>query len=108
MINYIEARRSHGHNFFWKTNFLRFVLLGLCVFGLMAGTRLSAQAEDSAPTQRARSAPVLTVYFENDIFNGTDRHYTAGEKISWLSADLTEWGWRGWRKTIVDALPFVN
>jgi lipid A 3-O-deacylase len=108
VIHHIEARRSHGHNFSGKTNFLRFALPGLCVFGLVAGARLSAQSPDSTPTQRARSSPVLTIYFENDVFNGTDRHYTAGEKISWISADLTEWGWTGWRKDIVDALPFVN
>jgi lipid A 3-O-deacylase len=74
----------------------------------MAGARLSAQSADSTPTTQARSAPVFTVYFENDVFAKTDRHYTSGEKISWLSADLTDWGWQGWRKAIVDALPFVN
>jgi hypothetical protein len=89
-------------------NLRRSALPCLCVFGLITGARLSAQSGDSTPTRRARSSPVLTIYFENDIFNGTDRHYTAGEKISWLSADLTEWGWQGWRKNIVDALPFVN
>ena len=74
----------------------------------MAGASLSAQSADSESTARARSAPIFTVYFENDVFDGTDRHYTSGEKISWLSADLTEWGWGGWRKTVVDLLPFVN
>jgi len=75
----------------------------------MAGARLSAQSADSASTQRARSAPVVTLYVENDaFFDGTDRYYTSGVKLSWLSADLTDWGWTGWRKTVVDALPFVN
>lgn len=59
-------------------------------------------------TERARSAPVLTVYFENDIVSGTDEHYTNGLKISGLSADLVDWGQVGWRKTFVDRLPFVN
>jgi lipid A 3-O-deacylase len=95
-------------NFFSKANLLRFVLPCLCVLALMASARLSAQPEDAASTRRARTAPVVTLYLENDSFNGTDRHYTAGEKISWLSPDLTDWGWKGWRKDIVDALPFVN
>jgi lipid A 3-O-deacylase len=89
-------------------NLQQFALPLLCSFGFLASARLSAQSADSASTQRARTAPVLTVYFENDIFDRTDRHYTAGEKVSWLSADLTDWGWTGWRKDIVDALPFVN
>jgi lipid A 3-O-deacylase len=59
-------------------------------------------------TVRARSAPVFTVYFENDVFSGTDQHYTNGLKLSWLSADLVDWGQSGWRQTFVEALPFVN
>jgi lipid A 3-O-deacylase len=107
VIHYIEAvRRRPGRSFFSKTNFLRLVFPCLCAFGFSA--HLSAQSADSASTQRARSAPVVTLYIENDSFVGTDRHYTAGEKISWLSADLTDWGWTGWRKTLVDVLPFVN
>lgn len=60
------------------------------------------------PTVRARSAPVLTVYFENDVFCGTDQHYTNGVKVSTLSADLVTWGQTGWRQTFVERLPFVN
>jgi len=68
-----------------------------------------AQSTDSrVPTEKARSAPVLTIYFENDTFTGTDRHYTNGIKFSWLSADLVDWGLVGWRKTLVKLLPFVN
>jgi hypothetical protein len=32
---------------------------------------------------------VFTFYLENDYFGGTDRHYTNGVKLSWLSRDLT-------------------
>ena len=51
---------------------------------------------------------MVTFYLENDYFGGTDQHYTNGAKISWLSSDLTNWGQEGWRKTFVEALPFVN
>jgi len=69
-----------------------------------------AWAEEGAtiPEQRARNAPVFTFYFENDYFGGTDEHYTNGVKWSWVGPDLTDWGQKGWRKTFVDALPFVN
>lgn len=30
----------------------------------------------------------IGLYFENDLFAGTDRYYTSGTKISWSSADL--------------------
>ncbi len=76
---------------------------------LAAGAGLSAQpAGPPISTERARSAPVFTVYFENDVFNNTDFHYSNGVKLSWLSADLAGWGQQGWRQTLVGALPFVN
>jgi len=67
-----------------------------------------SQEDSDAVTDKARSAPVITVYFENDVFTGTDQHYTNGLKFSWLSADLVDWGQKGWRKTVVESLPFIN
>jgi lipid A 3-O-deacylase len=61
-----------------------------------------------APVEQRRTAPVVTFYLENDSFAGADRHYTNGAKLSYLSSDLIAWGLEGWRKTFVDALPFVN
>jgi hypothetical protein len=65
---------------------------------------------DAAAIQNdtARDAGTFTLYFENDYFGGTDRHYTNGLKFSWLSSDLTAWGQRGWRQSFIEALPFVN
>lgn len=70
----------------------------------------SAHAQDAAPipVERARNAPVFTLYFENDYFGGQDQHYTNGMKLSWVTGDLSEWGQEGWRKTFVEAVPFVN
>jgi hypothetical protein len=73
VIHYIEAVRI----FFSRMNLRRLALPCLCAFALIASARLSAQSTDATPTQRARTAPVLTIYFENDVFYGTDRHYTA-------------------------------
>lgn len=80
--------------------------MGCVVIGLSAVGRA---ADDAAiPVERARSASVITFYLENDYFGGTDRHYTNGAKLSWLSRDLVSWGQHGWRQTLVEALPFVN
>jgi lipid A 3-O-deacylase len=79
----------------------------LAAFGSGLASGLTA-AENAEPTARARSAPVFTMYFENDTFTGTDEHYTSGLKFSWLSADLVDWGQTGWRKNFVELLPFVN
>ncbi len=87
---------------------LRFALPGLFIFGSLAGMSVFAQSADTVSTERARSAPTFTVYFENDVFANTDRHYTNGVKLSWLSADLTNWGQTGWRQAFIDILPFVN
>ena len=66
-------------------------------------------AQEPIPASaKSRGMPVFTFYLENDYFGGTDRHYTNGLKLSWLTADLVTWGQKGWRKTFVEALPFVN
>jgi lipid A 3-O-deacylase len=83
--------------------------LQLGLVALLAGVRLLAlPADNEVSTTRARAAPVFTFYFENDIFSGSDEHYSNGVKFSWLTADIVEWGQKGWRKTLVEHLPFVN
>ncbi|WP_225919579.1 lipid A deacylase LpxR family protein [Actomonas aquatica] len=63
---------------------------------------------DGVPTRLARQSPVLIAYIENDYFGGTDQNYTNGFKLSWLSADLSEWDRSGWQQTFIEALPFIN
>lgn len=77
----------------------------LAVTAAALGAPASAGPE---PTTRARSAPVFTMYAENDSFTGTDQHYTNGTKFSWLTADVVDWGQTGWRKAFVESLPFIN
>jgi hypothetical protein len=91
-------------------NKISYAVVPICIFGwIQLGLSVFAQPTDSAiPTTRARSAPVFTVYFENDAFTGTDQHYTNGMKFSWLSADLANWGESGWPNFFIHALPFVN
>lgn len=102
---------------------IRFFALPACyvsMLGLLLSVPAEAQSdrpeaststmvtEDGVPTQQARQTPTALLYWENDYFGGTDRHYTNGFKFAWLSADLTEWGRTGWRQTFLDWLPFVN
>ncbi len=70
--------------------------------------KTTAATDIPVATQKSRTLPVFTFYLENDFFRGTDRYYTNGVKFSWLSADLTSWGQTGWRKSFLEALPFVN
>lgn len=85
-------------SFFWRA---------VAAWTLVAADGLCREASVTETT-RARAAPVFTAYFENDIVTGTDQHYTNGLKLSWLSADLIEWARPGWRRGLIDALPFVN
>lgn len=90
-------------------SFRRLASLALSLAAFAGADRAFAQTADPVvPTTHARSAPVFTLYVENDSFTGTDEHYTNGLKFSWLSADLTDWGQTGWRKTMIEALPFIN
>ncbi|HWA26831.1 MAG TPA: lipid A deacylase LpxR family protein [Lacunisphaera sp.] len=77
---------------------------------LLVLTCLSLRAGDGLPVPNdvSRKTGTLTFYLENDWFGGTDRHYTNGFKIAWLSADLEGWRQQGWRKAFAESLPFVN
>ena len=59
-----------------------------------------------------RQARTFSFYFENDLFTGSDRHYTNGVKFTWISPDLdafTEYGILPERwLSYIDYLPFVN
>jgi lipid A 3-O-deacylase len=65
-------------------------------------------ADEPVPSDTSRLAGTFTFYLENDYFGGTDRHYTNGLKLSWLSSDLSDWRQAGWRQRFAEALPFVN
>lgn len=54
----------------------------------------------------------FSIYFENDLFAGTDRNYTNGVKASWVSPDLTAYrdspSLPAWSHRFIDLLPFIN
>lgn len=54
----------------------------------------------------------FSLHFENDLFSDTDRNYTNGIKLSWVSPDLTRFRDSGslpsWAYPLVDRLPFIH
>ncbi|MDI6795836.1 MAG: lipid A deacylase LpxR family protein [Desulfatibacillaceae bacterium] len=54
----------------------------------------------------------FTLYFENDVFEGTDRQYTNGVKLTLISPDLSGYAddprIPKWSHSIVERLPFVG
>jgi len=88
-------------------NTIIWVLLPFLLFVSLA--RAADPASEVPPMTRARQAAVFTLYFENDYFGGTDRHYTNGTKFSWLSADYSSWRERGdMAASVGDRLPVIN
>lgn len=65
----------------------------------------------SAQQGDARSGDTLSIYFENDLFAGTDHYYTNGVKIGWSSADLDKFSDTPYASPLLPLLnlvPFVN
>ena len=63
-------------------------------------------------TPEAQKAWTFSVYFENDLFTHTDKHYTNGTKLSWISPDLTSYKESNklpdWSLPLIRRLPFIN
>lgn len=103
-----ELRNALGHYRCLMKTLIPAALTTSLIFTALIARAEVAPAEPAIPVERARTAPVFTIYFENDYFGGEDQHYTNGVKLSWVSADLTEWEQTGWRKGFTESLPFVN
>ena len=60
----------------------------------------------------ARRMSTFTLYMENDLFYKTDRQYTHGTKLSYLSPDLSDYRDNplvpAWSYPIIERLPFIN
>jgi len=64
-----------------------------------------------AGDEKAREANTLTIYLENDALFKTDRYYTNGMKISWISRDLSNYRdvvTVPWMHRFIERLPFIN
>ncbi len=57
------------------------------------------------------SGGTLGIYFENDLFAGTDEHYTNGAQISWASRDLEQWSDTPYANPLLplfNVIPYIN
>ncbi len=57
------------------------------------------------------SGGTLGLYFENDLFSGTDQHYTSGLKLSWSSRDLEQLGDSPYANPLLpvfNLIPYIN
>jgi hypothetical protein len=65
-----------------------------------------------AEDDMARHTSTFTLYMENDMFYNTDRQYTHGIKLSWISPDLSEcqdnFFVPSWSGSLTRCLPFIN
>jgi hypothetical protein len=53
----------------------------------------------------------LSIYFENDLFTGTDRYYTNGVKLGWSSIDLERYSQSPYASLllpVLERIPFIN
>lgn len=77
----------------------------------MLSALLSSRPASAAETG-ARTGSTITFYQENDLYTGTDRDYTNGIKVTWISPDLSEYQddprLPVWSHTLIEALPFLE
>ncbi len=62
--------------------------------------------------EKVEDSSTFSVRFENDLFTNTDRNYTNGVKLSWISPDLTSYAESEdlpqWSHGIIRRLPYIN
>src|SRR3972149_12087096 len=82
------------------------LLVAAATMGLVLNSVPRAQAESPARTNN------FFIYFENDLFGGTDKHYTNAFRLTWLSPDLTEYDedtrLPRWGLPLLRKLPLIN
>ena len=60
---------------------------------------------------KVEAGGTLGIYIENDLFAGTDRHYTSGMKLSWSSHDLEQLSDTPYANPLLpifNLLPYIN
>ncbi len=87
------------------TRNMRHALLGAILLGItsiFAGTAVGAEDQDNT----------FIFYWENDVFSASDRHYTNGLRLLWVSGPLKEFGEDNrlpdWSDKSLQSLPLIN
>jgi hypothetical protein len=84
---------------------MRKILFLIFLFTALAPIVASAQRPDRS------TGGTLSIYYENDLFAGTDHYYTNGVSFSWSSTDLAEFSDTPYASPLLPVLkliPFVN
>jgi lipid A 3-O-deacylase len=80
----------------------------LTLVSLILAIPFAAVAEE----KNASDSNTFSFYLENDVFAGTDRHYTSGVRLTWISPDLTHFlehpTLPQWSHPLIKRLPFIN
>jgi hypothetical protein len=91
--------------FLWR-HLCALSLASLCFLLQTTSYALADEAETNG------SPWTFSLYFENDLFTGTDRNYTNGTKLSLTSPDLKKFADSGklpiWSLKYIKKLPFIN
>lgn len=83
----------------------RYFVVVLVIVGMFYPGEISA-------AEKAEDSSTFNFRFENDLFTHTDRNYTNGVKLSWISPDLTSYAENEdlpqWSHRIIRRLPYIN
>ncbi|NLF16098.1 MAG: lipid A deacylase LpxR family protein [Lentisphaerae bacterium] len=85
---------------------IRICLAWFCL--VVAALAACAGTAPAGARPRPNDLQSLTVYYENDLFTDTDRYYTSGVRLSWLSQDLEAKDVPAWAHATSDRLPWLR
>jgi hypothetical protein len=77
--------------------------------GILLAPLVGFTQEDEMRTNRQASTLILTI--ENDSFAGTDRHYTSGLRVGWVSSELADYRQfrlPDWSVSALGLVPFAD
>jgi lipid A 3-O-deacylase len=86
-----------------KSSIARLVVTGIIVTSTCLSSGRGAGKDEAGGT--------FGLYLENDLFAGTDEHYTSGFKLSWSSHDLEQLGDSRYANPLLplfNVLPYIN
>ena len=81
---------------------MRNIPIILCILAALAPTVAFAQRADTS------GGGTLSLYYENDLFAGTDHYYTNGVKLSWSSTDLAKFSDTPYASPLLPALNLIS
>lgn len=88
---------------FWQS------LLAVITYTILCS---GAFAQENVTSAYAEYNGAFVFYLENDVFNNTDRYYTNGVKLLWISGDLNNYSedkrLPAWSRDKIESLPVVN